>query len=38
MLNALNLGWMCVPLAVESYGAWGVKAGNALILFFFGKA
>ena len=24
-----DLGWMCVPLAVESYGARGVEACNA---------
>ena len=24
-----ELGWMCVPLAAESYGAWGVEACNA---------
>ena len=24
-----ELGWMCVPLAVECYSAWGVEACNA---------
>ena len=31
-----ELGWTCVPLAVETYGAWGVEACNAFS--FFGKA
>ena len=24
-----ELGWICIPLAVELYGAWGVEACNA---------
>ena len=24
--KCIELGWACVPLAVESYGAWGRKA------------
>ena len=31
-----ELGWMCVPLAVDSYGAWGVKACNAFSFFWQG--
>ena len=27
--NDTELGWMCVLLAVESYGAWGVETCNA---------
>ena len=27
--NCTELGWICVPLAVELYGAWGVVACNA---------
>ena len=24
-----ELGWQCIPLAVETYGAWGEEACNA---------
>ena len=24
-----ELGWQCIPLAVETYGAWGEEARNA---------
>ena len=28
-----NLGWSCIPLAVESYGAWGREAQMCFTLF-----
>ena len=28
-VKCTELDWMCVPLAVESYDAWGVEACNA---------
>ena len=28
-----ELGWSCVSLAVESYGAWGVETSNVFFLF-----
>ena len=27
-----ELGWRCIPLAVESYGAWGAEACNMFLL------
>ena len=25
-----HLGWVCIPLSVETYGCWGVEAGRCL--------
>ena len=25
-----ELGWVCIPLAVETYGCWGVEAQGSL--------
>ena len=27
--KCVELGWRCIPLAVESYGAWGPEASKA---------
>ena len=28
-----ELGWVCIPLAVESYGCWAVGHGSTTILY-----
>ena len=35
MPNARELGWVCVPMVVEAYGAWGTEAMESFSLLTF---